>query len=154
MEDETYHTQGSFFHVVLQLQKKIRMEFTTESDMLFLLECSLIENLCFAFTRANFRAKSDKYRMRVNDASTRIKGIKSMAKYAKFKISEVVAVVGTLLPYQNRNNVKSEQDYLSDIIKKVFKLLFNCSKDLCGACELKEMRSIVSSTSTWLDGAT
>ena len=65
MEDECYHTQGSYFHVVLAMQAaKTNIPLTIE-----MLCASGIENICFAYSHID---KKDKYINRVIDARERI----------------------------------------------------------------------------------
>lgn len=75
-EDETYHTQGSYFHVVLQMQKKYNIAYdeTTVNKMLHLLRNSFVENLCFAYTHHE-KGKSPKYLNRVIDAWERMRTV-------------------------------------------------------------------------------
>lgn len=62
LEDECYHTQGSYFHVVLHNQSADR-DLVSHLPIDLLL-ASAIENLCFAYTHVS---KSDKYMNRVLD---------------------------------------------------------------------------------------
>ncbi len=73
-QDECYHTQGSFFHVVLLMQAKleyldINNNLNSKFKYRFLIEQSLIENLCFSITHFH---RKDKYLKRVFDAYNRL----------------------------------------------------------------------------------
>jgi hypothetical protein len=70
-EDECYHSQGAFFHVVLIMQRGINFidSNNNTSAYNFLLVQSFIENLCFSFTHFNRR---DKYLKRAIDAKNRL----------------------------------------------------------------------------------
>ena len=54
-EDETYHTQGSFIHVVTLIQRNVKIEpisYIPKIREIYknLLLCSVIENSCYSFT--------------------------------------------------------------------------------------------------------
>ena len=70
-EDQCYHTQGSFFHVVLMNQRNIEFEIDADEIEIaaHMFMCSCIENLCFA--RLHFDRK-EKYIKRVTDALYRL----------------------------------------------------------------------------------
>lgn len=70
-EDECYHSQGAFFHVVLIMQRGINFTDSNNNTSAynFLLVQSFIENLCFSFTHFNRR---DKYLKRAIDAKNRL----------------------------------------------------------------------------------
>jgi len=75
-EDGSYHTQGSYFHIVMMIQKKIKFKIRTARDKEIyknLLSASIIENLCFSFV---YPKKRDKYLSRVKDALDRLKKYK------------------------------------------------------------------------------
>jgi hypothetical protein len=76
-EDECYHTQGAFFHVVLMMQRKINFIDVHRNSVMFnlyieMLYTSALENLSFAMTHKKYPAKVAKYVHRVNDALHRI----------------------------------------------------------------------------------
>lgn len=80
-EDESYHTQGSFIHVVqiIQIRKKAPSHSVTRkrsstdfAQLIKLLEVSMIENLCFAYNHFDDENKRAKYLFRVVDAIRRI----------------------------------------------------------------------------------
>ena len=67
-EDECYHTQGAYYHVVHLLQKPDIIQLPsecTDETKLNIFCASAIENLCYAYTHAS---KQKKYLGRVNDA--------------------------------------------------------------------------------------
>lgn len=71
-EDDSYHSQGSYFHVVMMLQKKITFKIKTKKDRQIyrdLLSASIIENLCFSYCNRN---KKEKYLSRVKDCFHRL----------------------------------------------------------------------------------
>jgi hypothetical protein len=69
-EDECYLTQGAFFHVVLTMQRGYKFDISGKEDVwLYMLVCSIIENLKFAVTHLGSRHK---YIYRVADAVSRI----------------------------------------------------------------------------------
>ena len=71
-EDETYHTQGAYFHVVLQMQLNYTIDYKDSvNEMATLLKNSFVENLCFAYTHYD-KGKAKKYLDRVADAWSRI----------------------------------------------------------------------------------
>jgi hypothetical protein len=75
-EDGSYHTQGSYFHIVMMIQKKIRFKIRTARDKQIyknLLSASIIENLCYSFV---YPKKRDKYLSRVKDGLNRLKKYK------------------------------------------------------------------------------
>jgi hypothetical protein len=72
-EDEIYHTQGAYIHVVLIMQKGIRIKESEELNNL--LKASAVENCCFAYTHFDNFQKRVKYISRVVDALSRIKEI-------------------------------------------------------------------------------
>lgn len=65
-ESECYHTQGSFFHVVLMKQRGMKLK--NVPDDVFLV--SAVENLCFAYFHDGSRKK---YLNRVIDAASRLR---------------------------------------------------------------------------------
>lgn len=65
-EDECYHTQGAFVHVVMVNQQGLDITCTPE-----MLAASMIENLCFAYTHKDIPKKCAKYLSRVLDATRR-----------------------------------------------------------------------------------
>jgi hypothetical protein len=72
-EDGSYHTQGSYFHIVMMLQKKIVFNIRTVQDKQIynnLLSASIIENLCYSYI---YKKKRDKYLSRVKDGLDRLK---------------------------------------------------------------------------------
>ena len=71
-QPECYHTQGAYFHVVLNRQKGIdfpasiqKNDTSTRNIWINMLMASCIENLCFAL---NHHERRQKYMMRVSDA--------------------------------------------------------------------------------------
>jgi hypothetical protein len=68
-QDECYHTQGAFFHVVLLMQAKKQYEDLNDEESnkkyTFLVELSLLENFCFSVTHFS---RKDKYLGRVKHA--------------------------------------------------------------------------------------
>jgi hypothetical protein len=74
-EDECYHTQGAFFHVVLMMQRKINFKDIAKNEEIYvkMLYASALENLSFAYTHFDIKSKRDKYILRYNDAYIRIK---------------------------------------------------------------------------------
>lgn len=90
LEDECYHTQGSFFHIVLHNQAgKDNVRLLLNPMMLC---ASAIENLCFAFTHSN---KQDKYLHRVDDA------IKMLCKMKIKKDTLEFTIIKTILYFTN-----------------------------------------------------
>jgi len=80
-EDETYHTQGSFIHVVTLIQRNVKIEpisYIPKIREIYknLLLCSVIENSCFSFTHfaIDNPDKVKKYILRVLDGFIRIYG--------------------------------------------------------------------------------
>lgn len=73
-EDECYHTQGAFFHVVMMMQRKIQFRDIREHLDVFvkMMYASAMENLSFAFTHYDTPTKRNKYIDRYNDALERI----------------------------------------------------------------------------------
>ena len=67
-QNESYVTQGAFFHVVKMLQEKREFK---DRDTIFdqMMVCSALENLDFAISHPNSR---EKYMMRVFDAISKI----------------------------------------------------------------------------------
>lgn len=76
-EDECYHTQGAFFHVVLMMQRKIEFRDIHEYHDIFvnMLYTSAVENMAFAYTHRDQHKKMVKYITRVNDALHRIQQV-------------------------------------------------------------------------------
>lgn len=76
-EDECYHTQGSFFHVVLMMQRKIEfVDIHQHLDVFVnMLYTSALENMAFAYTHRDQYKKMMKYVNRVNDALYRIRAV-------------------------------------------------------------------------------
>lgn len=75
-EDGSYHTQGSYFHIVMMIQKKIKFKIRTARDRQIyknLLSASIIENLCYSYI---YTKKQDKYLSRVKDGLDRLKKYK------------------------------------------------------------------------------
>ena len=71
-ESGSYHTQGSYFHIVMMLQKKIKFKIKNKEDKKIykeLLSASIIENLCFAY---KYKKKINKYILRVKDGFDRL----------------------------------------------------------------------------------
>lgn len=66
-EDECYLTQGAFFHIVLKMQRgyALTIDINTKNIWLFMLACSIIENVKFAISHKGSRHK---YLYRVYDA--------------------------------------------------------------------------------------
>jgi hypothetical protein len=73
-EDECYHTQGAFFHVVMMLQRKIQFIDISEnvSTYVNMMYASAYENITLAFTHFDSLSKRTKYVTRYNDAVKRI----------------------------------------------------------------------------------
>lgn len=73
-EDECYHTQGAFFHVVMMMQRKIKFKDIKEHREIFanMLYASALENLTFAYTHFASVPKRNKYLDRYNDALSRL----------------------------------------------------------------------------------
>ena len=72
-ENDSYHTQGSYFHIVMMIQKGIKFHIKNKKDKNIyknLLSASVIENLCFSYIN---KAKKDKYLSRVKDGLDRLK---------------------------------------------------------------------------------
>jgi hypothetical protein len=94
-ENDSYKTQGAFFHVVLLLQQG--RENLPITDEMFMISC--IENLCFAYK--HFEYRRDKYISRAFDALDRIKKpCKNVTKqqvhacaYNKTKLGELIATL-------------------------------------------------------------
>lgn len=65
-QEESYHTQGSYFHIVMMNQKNICFKINDKNKKILqnLLSVSIIENLCFAYNNSKKRIK---YIMRVKD---------------------------------------------------------------------------------------
>ena len=82
LEDECYHTQGSYFHVVLAMQAKQNVDLTPQ-----MLCASAIENLCFAYSH---RSKSNKYMTRVFDA------LKRMPPLSEQLENNIISVISSL----------------------------------------------------------
>jgi len=71
-EDGSYHTQGSYFHIVMMIQKKIEFNPRTIRDKQIyknLLSASIIENLCYSYIYIH---KREKYLSRVKDGLDRL----------------------------------------------------------------------------------
>jgi hypothetical protein len=71
-EDGSYHTQGSYFHIVMMTQKKIEFNVRTIRDKQIyknLLSASIIENLCYSYI---YKHRIDKYLSRVKDGLDRL----------------------------------------------------------------------------------
>lgn len=82
-EEESYHTQGSYFHIVMMLQKKIEFIIENKNDLINyknILSASIIENLCFAY----IKSKKEKYLSRVKDGLDRLRkqGIRRVLFYS------------------------------------------------------------------------
>ena len=73
-EDECYHTQGAFFHVVLMKQRGIQFRDVSEHLDVYvnMMYASALENLSFAFTHFDVPSKRNKYLDRYNDAVIKI----------------------------------------------------------------------------------
>jgi hypothetical protein len=73
-EDECYHTQGAFFHVVMMIQRKKVFDDISENKEVFkrMMQASALENLAFAYTHFSVEPKRIKYLMRCNDAIKRL----------------------------------------------------------------------------------
>ena len=73
-EDNAYHTQGAFFHVVLMMQRRICFEDINDYLEIYInmLKASYIENLVFSSYYYTINDTFKKYIMRVNDASIRL----------------------------------------------------------------------------------
>ena len=73
-EDNAYHTQGAFFHVVLMMQRRICFEDINEYLEIYInmLKASYIENLVLSSYYYTTKETFKKYIMRVNDASIRL----------------------------------------------------------------------------------
>lgn len=73
-EDECYHTQGAFFHVVMMMQRKIQFRDIEENKEVFvkMLYASALENLAFAYTHFDIPSKRAKYLTRYMDAYNHI----------------------------------------------------------------------------------
>lgn len=73
-EDECYHTQGAFFHVVMMMQRKIKFKDIEENKEVFvkMLYASALENLVFAYTHFDIPSKRNKYLIRYMDAYNRL----------------------------------------------------------------------------------
>ena len=73
-EDECYHTQGAFFHVVMMMQRKIKFKDIKEHAEVFanMMYASALENLTFAYTHFAIVSKRNKYIARYKDALKQI----------------------------------------------------------------------------------
>ncbi len=71
LENESYHTQGAYFHVVMMHQRNIEFRDIENYSEIFInmMICSIIENLTFAYLN---EYKKDKYIKRVDDALSKI----------------------------------------------------------------------------------
>jgi hypothetical protein len=72
-ENDSYHSQGSYFHIVMMIQKGINFHIKNKRDKEIyknLLSASVIENLCFSYIN---KAKKYKYLSRVKDGLDRLK---------------------------------------------------------------------------------
>lgn len=69
-EDECYHTQGAFFHVVMMMQRKIQFKDIAENRDVFIkmMYASAFENIVFAYTHFDHVSKREKYLYRYRDA--------------------------------------------------------------------------------------
>lgn len=126
-EDECYHTQGAFFHVVLMMQRGMNFENDEETSEVFnnMLSASIIENLCFAYTHPH---KQEKYLSRVNDAYIKmtnkehhvietlkyICGLQPKNNNTNASTSEV-----TLNVCSPKENMKISQAMLKEVIEKL-----------------------------------
>jgi hypothetical protein len=84
-EDGSYHTQGSYFHIVMMIQKKITFKIRTAKDRQIyknLLSASIIENLCYSYI---YTKKQDKYLSRVKDGLDRLKKYKNIFENIKIE---------------------------------------------------------------------
>jgi hypothetical protein len=84
-EDGSYHTQGSYFHIVMMIQKKITFKIRTPMDRQIyknLLSASIIENLCYSYI---YTKKQDKYLSRVKDGLDRLKKYKNIFENIKIE---------------------------------------------------------------------
>lgn len=84
-EDGSYHTQGSYFHIVMMTQKKIKFKIRTARDRQIyknLLSASIIENLCYSYI---YTKKQDKYLSRVKDGLDRLKKYKNIFENIKIE---------------------------------------------------------------------
>lgn len=100
-ENDSYHSQGSYFHVVMMIQKGIRFNLKSKRDRIIyknLLSASIIENLCFAYLHRN---KIEKYLSRVSDGLNRLK------KY-KIKNKHFNSLEQNIDNIKNRNSIKRE----------------------------------------------
>jgi hypothetical protein len=80
-ENGGYHSQGSYFHVVMMIQKGMVFNVKSRTDRHIykhLLSASIIENLCFAYLH---KEKMNKYLTRVKDGFERLNNFKIKNKY-------------------------------------------------------------------------
>uniref|UniRef100_A0A6C0LDR3 Uncharacterized protein n=1 Tax=viral metagenome TaxID=1070528 RepID=A0A6C0LDR3_9ZZZZ len=100
-EDGSYHTQGSYFHIVMMNQKKIKFNIRTERDKQIyknLLSASIIENLCYSWI---YKKKRDKYLSRVKDG---------LDKLQQYHIKNKIFTPLELLELEKDINIKNEID--------------------------------------------
>lgn len=123
-ENECYHTQGSYYHVVLGLQMGTHMDFDLDVKC-NMLAASAIENLCYAYIH---RSNYTKYINRVFDAvksfdsidkssyiASRVKSVDSIDKSPDIA-SRIFACIKTL-----QSNIKSSE--IEEIEKTLLELL-------------------------------
>jgi hypothetical protein len=114
LEDECYHTQGSYFHVVLAMQAKQEVLLTLTPQMLC---ASAIENLCFAYSH---RSKSNKYMFRVFDAIDRIKKIPLVEQLE----NNIMSAISSLQQPTQPSGEYGQYNLISKKILALLKLIF------------------------------
>lgn len=97
-EDECYHTQGAFFHVVLMMQRGIEFKDISSYKEIYInmLRASALENLTFAFTHQHAPRKMQKYLARYHDAIARIRSVDSTAVGPLIEVTNKAQIFGQL----------------------------------------------------------
>lgn len=127
-EDETYHTQGSFFHVVLKMQKKLQINCDNRKhSWVFLLCTSFIENLCFAYTHFH-KNKQVKYLTRCNDAINELEKIN-----VKSSLIQPIIIKIHIQPTIKQDAIKTIIESLYSIVQTV---QYGGSGHLLNLCKL------------------
>ena len=149
VEDETYHTQGSYIHVVTLIQRSlklgtqilVRTEDRTDDIMNDLLKTSIIENACFSYTHFDNIKKLEKYLTRVLDGFIRLYNT-SLSKYnysiqvyaklrASFNFKEIIS--------ETRDIKDKEYKSLFDITQEILlKILSNTEVTNVDKCNLRD----------------
>lgn len=121
-EDECYHTQGAFFHIVMMMQRNIKFDITNptiKSKEVYsnLIKASCMENMFFASTHPH---NVDKYLTRVADGLTRLSIIGSNNNNFVLHFLDKVPETGIL----NSSDV-DYPSYYNNLFKNILTLINN-----------------------------